>query len=42
MKSGLVIQDCCLVSNQKLFPYRFKIPSYMGRPCKESLRLVIM
>ncbi|AQK44030.1 pectin methylesterase 1 [Zea mays] len=42
MKSGLVIQNCRLVPDQKLFPDRFKIPSYLGRPWKEFSRLVIM
>ncbi|KAL5213935.1 hypothetical protein ABZP36_003087 [Zizania latifolia] len=42
MKSGLVIQNCRLVPDQKLFPDRFKIPSYLGRPWKEYSRLVIM
>ncbi|KAL6652620.1 hypothetical protein ACP70R_011545 [Stipagrostis hirtigluma subsp. patula] len=42
MKSGIVIQNCRLVPDQKLFPDRFKIPSYLGRPWKEFSRLVIM
>ncbi|CAN6235239.1 unnamed protein product [Urochloa humidicola] len=42
MKSGLVIQNCRLVPDQKLFADRFKIPSYLGRPWKEFSRLVIM
>jgi pectinesterase len=40
--TGLVIQNCRIVPEQKLFPMRFKIPTYLGRPWKEYSRTVIM
>ncbi|CAK9160876.1 unnamed protein product [Ilex paraguariensis] len=40
--TGLVIQNCRIVPEQKLQPMRFKIPTYLGRPWKEYSRTVIM
>lgn len=40
--TGLVIQNCRIVPEQKLYPVRFKIPTYLGRPWKEYSRTVIM
>ncbi|XP_057964913.1 pectinesterase [Malania oleifera] len=40
--SGIVIHNCRIVPEQKLFPVRFKIPTYLGRPWKEFSRTVIM
>ncbi|KAK9288458.1 hypothetical protein L1049_016915 [Liquidambar formosana] len=40
--TGLVIQNCRIVPEQKLYPVRFKIPSYLGRPWKTYSRTVIM
>jgi pectinesterase len=40
--TGLVIHNCRIVPEVKLFPARFKIPSYLGRPWKEYSRTVIM
>ncbi|CAL5338040.1 unnamed protein product [Camellia sinensis] len=40
--TGLVIQNCRIVPEDKLFPLRFKIPSYLGRPWKEYSRTVVM
>ncbi|XP_010271093.1 PREDICTED: pectinesterase-like [Nelumbo nucifera] len=41
-RTGLVIQNCRIVPEEKLFPQRFKIRSYLGRPWKEYSRTVIM
>lgn len=40
--TGLVIQNCQIVPEQELYPERFKIPSYLGRPWKLYSRTVIM
>lgn len=40
--TGLVIHNCRIVPEQKLYPLRFKIPTYLGRPWKEYARTVIM
>ncbi|KAL4018563.1 hypothetical protein IC575_022161 [Cucumis melo] len=40
--SGLVIHNCRIVPEQKLFAERFKIPTFLGRPWKEYARTVIM
>ena len=40
--TGLVIQNSKIVPEQKLFPQRMQIPSYLGRPWKEYSRTVIM
>ncbi|XP_042513148.1 pectinesterase-like [Macadamia integrifolia] len=39
---GIVIQNCRIVPEQKLVPYRFKIPTYLGRPWKKYAITVIM
>lgn len=40
--TGLVIQNCRIVPEQALFPMRFQIRSYLGRPWKMYSRAVIM
>ncbi|KAG2697804.1 hypothetical protein I3843_07G122500 [Carya illinoinensis] len=40
--TGLVIHNCRIVPEQKLFPTRFKTLTYLGRPWKEYARTVIM
>ncbi|OVA16652.1 Pectinesterase [Macleaya cordata] len=40
--TGLVIQNCEIVPERQLFPVRFKIPSYLGRPWKEYSRTIFM
>ncbi|KAH7516918.1 pectinesterase [Ziziphus jujuba] len=40
--TGLVIHNCNIVPEAKLFPMRFKIQTYLGRPWKEFSRTVIM
>ncbi|KAK9161849.1 hypothetical protein Syun_008190 [Stephania yunnanensis] len=40
--TGIVIQNCRIVPEQKLFPDRLKIPTYLGRPWKKFSRTVIM
>ncbi|XP_074557748.1 pectinesterase/pectinesterase inhibitor-like [Curcuma longa] len=40
--TGIVIQNCRIVPDQKLFPDRFKIPSYLGRPWKAYSLTVVM
>ncbi|XP_018716326.2 pectinesterase-like [Eucalyptus grandis] len=40
--TGLVIQNCRIVPEQKLYPVRLQIPSYLGRPWKQYSRTVIM
>uniref|UniRef100_A0A7N0ULF6 Pectinesterase n=1 Tax=Kalanchoe fedtschenkoi TaxID=63787 RepID=A0A7N0ULF6_KALFE len=40
--TGLVIQNCRIVPEQKLYPLRLKIPSFLGRPWKQYSRTVIM
>ncbi|XP_077239847.1 putative pectinesterase/pectinesterase inhibitor 28 [Tasmannia lanceolata] len=40
--TGIVIQNCRIVPDGRLFPVRFKLPSYLGRPWKEYSRTVIM
>jgi len=39
---ALVIHNCRIVPEQILFPLRFKIQTYLGRPWKEYARTVIM
>lgn len=40
--TGIVIQNCRIVPEQKLFPARFQIPTFLGRPWKEYSMTVIM
>ncbi|KAL6960305.1 pectinesterase [Sarracenia purpurea var. burkii] len=40
--TGIVIQNCRIVPEGKLYPMRFKLPTYLGRPWKEYSRAVIM
>ncbi|KAG6471358.1 pectinesterase-like [Zingiber officinale] len=40
--TGIVIQNCRIVPDQKLFPDRLKIPSYLGRPWKAYALTVVM
>ncbi|KAA8528165.1 hypothetical protein F0562_035584 [Nyssa sinensis] len=40
--TGLVIQNCRIVPEEKLFPVRFQIPTFLGRPWKEYSRTIIM
>lgn len=40
--TGLVIQNCRIVPEQKLYPARLQIRSYLGRPWKQYSRTVIM
>lgn len=40
--TGLVIQNCRIVPEEKLYPVRTKIQSYLGRPWKEYSRTIIM
>ncbi|KAK7284520.1 hypothetical protein RJT34_19266 [Clitoria ternatea] len=42
MSTGIVIQDCNIVPEQALFPVRFQIKSYLGRPWKAYSRTVVM
>lgn len=40
--AGLVLQNCVIVPDRFLFPVRFQIPTYLGRPWKKDSRTVIM
>uniref|UniRef100_A0A7N0VB91 Pectinesterase n=1 Tax=Kalanchoe fedtschenkoi TaxID=63787 RepID=A0A7N0VB91_KALFE len=40
--TGIVIQNCRIVPEQKLYPLRLEIPSYLGRPWKQYSRTVVM
>ena len=40
--TGIVIQNCRIVPEQKLFPTRFQTPTFLGRPWKEFSTTVIM
>lgn len=42
MPTGTVIQNCDIVPERALFPVRFKIKSYLGRPWKQYARTVVM
>ncbi|KAL2486672.1 Pectinesterase 4 [Abeliophyllum distichum] len=40
--NGLVLQNCRIVPEKALFPLRFKIPTYLGRPWKAEALTVVM
>lgn len=40
--TGIVIQDCRIVPEKKLFAERLKVPTHLGKPWKEYSRTVIM
>lgn len=40
--TGIVIQNCRIVPEQILFPDRFKIATYLGRPWKQYSTTVVM
>ncbi|XP_075520399.1 pectinesterase 4-like [Primulina tabacum] len=40
--NGLVLQNCRIVPEKELFPVRFQIPSYLGRPWKAQSLTVVM
>ncbi|KAJ1412517.1 Pectinesterase, catalytic [Sesbania bispinosa] len=42
MATGIVIQDCQIVPEAALFPVRFQIKSYLGRPWKQFSKTVVM
>ena len=42
MATGIVIQDCQIVPESALYPVRFQIKSYLGRPWKAYSRTVFM
>ncbi|KAL8100502.1 putative pectinesterase/pectinesterase inhibitor 13 [Apium graveolens] len=40
--TGIVIQNCRIVPDQKLFPQRFQIQTFLGRPWKQFSMTLIM
>ncbi|KAL2486671.1 Pectinesterase 4 [Abeliophyllum distichum] len=40
--NGLVLQNCRIVPEKALFPLRFQIPTYLGRPWKADALTVVM
>jgi len=42
MATGIVIQGCNIVPEAELFPTRFQVKSYLGRPWKQFSRTVVM
>jgi len=42
MATGIVLQNCEIVPEKALYPSRFKIKSYLGRPWKQYSRTVVM
>ncbi|XP_027367869.1 pectinesterase-like [Abrus precatorius] len=42
MTTGIVIQNCEITPERDLFPARFQVKSYLGRPWKQYSRTVVM
>nr|ABO80932.1 Pectinesterase [Medicago truncatula] len=42
LNTGIVIQDCNIIPEAALFPERFTIRSYLGRPWKYLAKTVVM
>uniref|UniRef100_A0A5B7BQY1 Pectinesterase n=1 Tax=Davidia involucrata TaxID=16924 RepID=A0A5B7BQY1_DAVIN len=42
MLGGLVLQNCKIIGERALFPVRFQIPTYLGRPWKAKSRTIVM
>ncbi|XP_073146407.1 pectinesterase 4-like [Henckelia pumila] len=40
--NGLVLQNCRIVPEKELFPVRFQVPTYLGRPWKAQALTVVM
>ncbi|XP_059433164.1 putative pectinesterase/pectinesterase inhibitor 45 [Corylus avellana] len=40
--TGIVLHNCRILPDEKLVPLKSKIKSYLGRPCKEYSRTVVM
>lgn len=41
-RTGLVLQNCRIVADEFLFPSRFQVRTYLGRPWKKFAKTVIM
>ncbi|XP_027063762.1 pectinesterase 4 [Coffea arabica] len=41
-RTGLVLQNCQIVAEDALFPVRFQVANYLGRPWKKFAKTVIM
>ena len=42
MNTGIVIQNCEIIPERELFPVRFDVKSYLGRPWKDYSKTVVM
>lgn len=40
--TGLILQDCSIISDPEFYPVRFEHKTYLGRPWKEYSRTIIM